>query len=154
MIQAGKFENRRSVWKLLAREMAILFQKIHLEEGRVLIPLPISKKRRRERGFNQSAIIAKHLSRQFQIPCYENILHKTKHNTAQFSLSLGERKKNPVGCYEVQNRELIKEKTIILIDDVFTTGSTVNECAKVLKGGGAFRVIALTVARVGLKSNE
>lgn len=148
LIKVGKYGKRRSVWKLLAKEMVTFLQKINLNNDAVIIPVPISKKRYADRGFNQSAITAKMISQKFNLPYFPRVLKKIKNNHSQVELNQNDRKTNPLDCYRVKaKKNIIQDKTILLVDDVFTTGSTVNECSRVLKESGAFKVIVLTVAK-------
>lgn len=110
----------------------------------VFIPIPLSSKRLRERGFNQSELIAKYLSDTIII----NVLYKSKDTASQVSIKDREKRLNNIkNSFEIKNPELIKDKNIILIDDVSTTGATIAEAKKVLKEAGAKRVIGVVVAR-------
>lgn len=110
----------------------------------VFIPIPLSPKRLRGRGFNQSELIAKYLSDTI----ITNVLYKTKETVSQVSIKDREKRLNNLkGSFAVKNAELIKDKNIILIDDVSTTGTTIGEAKKVLKEAGAKRVIGMVVAR-------
>ena len=147
LILAGKFGGRRSVWTFLANEMYDLIKNSDNNSKPLIIPVPISRKRHRERGFNQAKLLATKLSALSNIPLNNNILIKIRNNQKQSQKSQLERKDNPKDCYQVVNQKEIMDKTILLLDDVFTTGSTANECSKVLKEGCAQKVIVLTVAK-------
>jgi ComF family protein len=110
-----------------------------------IIAVPISSKRLRERGYNQSDLIAKYLSRFAKIQYKKDILVKIKNNLRQSELNLNERKENVKDAYSIKNIEVIKGKKIILVDDIYTTGATLNECAKLLKGVGAQKIIGITL---------
>ena len=139
-----KFHNAKYLCVPFAEILAVLIKKYDLNAD-VIIAVPISRERLRDRGYNQSVLIATKVSEFTQIKYYENILIKTKNNLRQSELTLNERKENVKNAYSIKNIEKIKNKKIILIDDIFTTGSTLNECAKILKQNGAKEVIALTV---------
>ena len=114
----------------------------------IIIPDPIHKKRQKERGYNQSLLIAsKWEKEETRISVEDNILLKTKHTKPQSTLSREERIENAKQVYEIQNAEKIKEKDIILLDDIYTTGSTVRECAKILKENGARSIVVVTIAK-------
>ena len=113
----------------------------------IIIPVPIHKKRKNERGYNQSSLIAKELAVNLEIIYRENVLYKRINNTKQSTLSKKQRIKNVNNVYGIKNLQYIKEKNIILFDDIFTTGSTVNECAKLLKKNGANKILVLTLAK-------
>ncbi|MGB2762348.1 MAG: ComF family protein [Minisyncoccales bacterium] len=113
----------------------------------VLIPVPLDRKKMKMRGFNQSEEITKELSQSLKIPLVKHALIKIKETQSQTELSREQRKENIKGAFACENIEEIKNKKILLIDDVFTTGATMNECAKVLKSAGDSEVWAITVAR-------
>lgn len=132
----------------------------------ILIPIPLSKKRYRERGFNQAELICKELiklnseinlrsadakaladRRGVDFTLENNVLIKSQDTKHQAHIeNRSERLKNIMGSFTVKNEELIKGRNIILIDDVTTTGATLNEAKKTLKKAGAKKVIAFTVA--------
>ena len=113
-----------------------------------IIPVPLHPSRLREREFNQSAILASVIGERLGIPLLTDVLLRERYTRPQVELDMKERKKNVVGAFTVQNEELIVDKNIILVDDVYTTGSTVNECAKVLKKNGSGKVYVVTIARM------
>ena len=109
--------------------------------GRLIIPVPLHRSRERQRGFNQAELIASRLGR----PVAARVLRRRKNTPSQTGLSRNERKRNLAGAFEVRDRI---SGTVIVVDDVYTTGSTMNEIARTLKRAGADRVEILTVARV------
>ncbi len=111
----------------------------------LVVPVPLAKKRLYWRGFNQSEILGKVLAKHYALELDSQNLIRTKHKKPQAKLSEVARKSNIKGCYFWQGGDLEK-RNIILIDDVTTTGSTLNECAKVLKASGAGEVWGLVVA--------
>jgi len=113
----------------------------------ILIPVPLEKRKLKKRGFNQAEEIAKELSKNFKIPVFNNTLIKTKSTPAQVELEKTKRQENIKGVFSCQKIELIKNKKILLIDDVFTTGATLEECARILKEAGAKEVWGMVVAR-------
>jgi len=114
----------------------------------LIIPIPLSKKRHRERGFNQSELIGRFLSDKMSIRTVNNVLYKTKETISQVEIKDREKRlKNLEGAFEVKNAEIIKNKNIILIDDITTTGATLNEAKRILKAAGAKKVIGLVVAK-------
>ncbi|MCH7605018.1 ComF family protein [Patescibacteria group bacterium] len=115
--------------------------------GYILIPIPLHKKRLRWRGFNQAEKIAKQLSNILMMPLYSNILVKTKHTAPQTGLSEEERETSVEGTFAVQKPDLVTNKKILLVDDVYTTGSTMEEATKMLKRAGAIQVFGVVVAR-------
>ncbi len=121
----------------------------------IIVPVPLSKKRLRERGFNQSELIAEHLSDKINadggkmsVRAAAGVLRKIKDTPSQVSIKdKEERLKNLAGSFGVKNPDLIKDKNIIVIDDVTTTGATLKEARAALKESGAKRVIAIAAAR-------
>lgn len=116
-------------------------------EGKILIPIPLSRKKLKNRGFNQAEEIAKKLSEKLKIPILTNGLIKTKENLPQMELSGKERQENIKGAFEVIKKEEIQGKKILLVDDVYTTGATMEEAARVLKEAGAKEVFGVVIAR-------
>ena len=112
----------------------------------LLIPAPLHPQRLRERGFNQALLLVKELSRRTGIPYRKTILQKKKPTIPQVNLSGTEREKGLRGAFQVIGKEELLGKSVLLVDDVYTTGATVNECSKVLLRGGAERVNVLTLA--------
>jgi ComF family protein len=112
----------------------------------LLIPIPLYKSRRRTRGFNQADIIAKYIGEHLTLPVANNILHKTKKTQSQVDLSQDERRQNIVGSFTVVNTDPIKNKTVILVDDIKTTGATLETAACVLDAAGAKKIWAITIA--------
>lgn len=113
----------------------------------IIIPVPISKKRNKQRGYNQSLLIARELSKRLNINLENNCLIKQKNIIEQSKLNKEQRQKNIQGVYDLVNKEKIENKTILLVDDIFTTGSTVNECSKVLKNSNSKYIGILTIAK-------
>ena len=119
-----------------------------LKNYAIIIPVPISKKRKQQRGYNQSELIAKKLANSLEnVKCITNVLYKKINTKPQSILNKEERKSNIKGAYEVRNKQIIVNKNILLLDDIFTTGNTVQECSKVLKEAGAKNVDILTLAK-------
>jgi len=115
--------------------------------GFILIPVPLEKRKLKLRGFNQAEEIAKELSIFLKIPLMNDVLIKIKETPPQVELSEKEREENIKGVFLVKNREKIAGQKILLIDDIYTTGSTMEECAKVLKEAGAKKVWGVAIAR-------
>jgi len=135
-------------WRLLTRNVAI--NKWSARDKRpLLVPVPLHWWRERRRGFNQSELIAKGLSGAIGLQVSTNSLTRKKNTRPQQELTRLERASNLTGAFEA-NVAAVEGKSIILVDDVCTTGATLIECAQVLRNVGAINVIALTLARVEL----
>ena len=111
-----------------------------------VVPVPLHKTRRRFRGFNQSEILASSIAEKLKLTQKNLLLQRSKNTSPQTSLNRKERKQNIVGAITAEQKDYLKGKNILLIDDIATTGSTLNECAKVLKSHGAKAVWALVLA--------
>ena len=113
----------------------------------IILPVPIHKKRKQMRGYNQSELIAKEIAKNMNMEYSNRVLIKMVNTVPQSSLNQTQRMSNVMGIYKVINSQIIDQKRILLIDDIFTTGSTVNECAKILKQNGAKTIDVLTIAK-------
>lgn len=113
-----------------------------------IIPVPLHPKRLREREFNQSLLLARELSHATGIPLQIDTLQRVHWTRPQIGLNGDERRKNVRKAFEVKHPQQVQDRNILLVDDVFTTGATVNECARVLKRAGAKTVNVLTLARM------
>ena len=107
-----------------------------LKKYDIMIIVPLSSKRKRLRGYNQSQLIAEIISNILQIKIQNKILFKTKNILPQSTLNKEQRKNNIKGAFKAKNIEKIKNKKILLIDDIYTTGSTLNECSRTLVKNG------------------
>ena len=116
----------------------------------LLIPIPLHKRKRRQRGFNQSELLAKAVAFHFSLSFHPEILIRIKNNPPQAKINnFIEREKNIKDIFQISisSLDLIKNKWIILIDDVYTSGATMQEAAKILKKNGAKKVIGLVLAK-------
>jgi len=128
---------------LVIKHISFDFQKFDF-----ITPIPLHPKRLQKRGYNQAAELGLSLSRKMPLPFFDNVLLKTRNTKPQMSLvDTNERKKNMKGVFKINKRINITGKTIILVDDVSTTGATIFEAAKVLKENGAKSVWGLVLAR-------
>lgn len=141
-LQRFKFRDETGLAVPLARQM-----KKNLDASMsfdCIVPVPISRERLRERGYNQSALLAQALSEQTGIPCFQR-LEKTVHNQTQHRLSAKEREKNVRGVYRAEDCTGLR---ILLVDDIVTTGATVRECSRMLYAAGAVHVGVVCCALV------
>lgn len=114
-----------------------------------LVPVPLHPARQAERGFNQSSLLARRLSRRWGIPVAEGLLRRVRVTRSQTELSAAERAANVRGAFAVRRPSAVAGLHVLLIDDIFTTGATVSECCRVLLDAGARAAGVFTVARVG-----
>jgi ComF family protein len=134
----------------IARTMARYMAPLVLEEGgeRLLVPVPLHRWRLWGRGFNQSALVARELSRRLAIDADPMALQRTRRTPPLKGMSPRQRRKTVAGAFRVRSKEAVAGKTIILVDDVLTTGSTAEACARALKRAGAARIELVSWARV------
>lgn len=113
-----------------------------------LIPVPLHARKLRERGYNQSLVLAQTVAQKSGIVLFNQALKRIRYTRPQAQLNADDRAKNVLNAFCLQKNSSLADKTVILVDDVLTTGNTLNECARVCKSSGARQVYALTVARV------
>ena len=146
LIYDFKYHYVRALAPFLTRFLAN-YLKNHELDMDVLVPVPLHEHRLRERGYNQSALLANELSRITTIPVIEGVLIRTVDTSPQArTANINIRRKNVARAFSCNSKEL-KDKQILLIDDVCTTGATLNACAIALKKAGAASVWGLTIAR-------
>ena len=113
------------------------------------IPVPLHPKKLRERGFNQSLLLARHVARRLHTDLDFLSLRRERYTIPQTGLGKEDRRKNVRGAFRVKGPEALKGKRVLLVDDVATTGNTLNECALVLRRSGCKEVLCLVLARTG-----
>ncbi len=149
LIHELKYQNKRSIGILLGEVIGQLIKNDpDFSAADILVPVPLHKIRLRERGYNQSELIAKGVSNATGIKVIKNLLVRTRNTETQTKLNLEERKENVKDAFFVNGKykSFVIDKKVIIVDDVITTGSTINECAKALAQAGASKVFALSVA--------
>lgn len=143
-----KFNNKSYLYKTIVNfvlKNEKFFQ--NLKSYDTIVPVPISKKRRKERGYNQSELIGKEIAKNLSIKYNKKSLLKVKNIIEQSKLNKEEREKNIQGVYKLVNEQTLNNKKILLIDDIYTTGSTVNECCKILRQAQPETIGVLTIAK-------
>jgi competence protein ComFC len=144
-----KYFGRASYYRTFAIIIANNFKKITDIHGfDIIIGVPLHKRRERNRGYNQASLISKELGRILNIPDKSRLLIRDKYTKTQSLLHKNERYFNVKDAFRVTNENEVKDRSILLIDDVLTTGYTLNECSKVLKKAGAKKVYAVVIAAV------
>jgi len=129
---------------ILSSELKNLFS---AKENWLIIPVPLQKTKFNERGFNQAELLAKEIANQIEIPFERDVLIKIKNTPSQTTLTEKERQENIKGVFLIKDTNIIKNKNIILIDDVTTTGATLEESAKILKEAGAKLIWGFVLAK-------
>ncbi len=149
-----KYNNKKYNAKCLASFMADCFNATSLYAD-VIIPVPLCESRLKQRKYNQAEVLANEVSKHLNKKLLTNILFRVKETPSQTNLDFMERKKNLKDAFKVKgSKKPIKDKFVLLIDDVFTTGATTTECAKALKKAGAKVVYVLTASHTVLKDKE
>lgn len=150
LIQQLKFNEKLAHARLLGGLIAEseCVKKIAEFEDVCILPVPLHKKRLRQRGFNQSIELARALSKKTGWPMVFNSVQRVRETSAQTGLDAKARRKNIRGAFEVI--EALPQKHVVIVDDVVTTGSTANELARVLKKAGVEKVVVLSLARAPL----
>ncbi|MCD6595917.1 ComF family protein [bacterium] len=146
IVDIGKFFGAK-IGEIIARER-------HFKHYDIFIPVPLHKKRHRERRYNQAKVLADSASKICGKPVAENIIKRIVHTQSQTKLSPSQRRKNVAGAFEVVNRDKITGKNVIIIDDVVTTGATTEEIARILKLSGAKNICTVCIAHPESKDSK
>lgn len=144
-----KFNDKAYLYKTFSK-IIIKNEKIcgFLKKYDIIIPVPIHKKRMKIRGYNQSDLIVKEITKKIDdIRLENNVLLKIQNTKPQSTLNKLERNENAKNAYMVKNVDKVKNKSVLLFDDIFTTGNTVNECSRLLKLSGAKDIGIITLAK-------
>ena len=148
-IHTFKYSGRGDLARPLTRFMALeLDPPFFPPQTELILPVPLHWRRLRERGFNQALVLARELFADHKDRISFDLLVRTRWTEPQINFSGAERRRNVRHAFAVTDPGKIKGKSVMLVDDVFTTGATANECARVLKKAGAETVLVLTLARV------
>ena len=141
-----KFGRRRSYAACYGRQLAMKLQNTDFHQPDVLVWVPISRRRRMVRGFDQVALLAAIVAKELGIPALP-VLKKIRHTPPQSSLrAAAERRANILGAYRVVQPETVRDQQVLLLDDIITTGATVSECARMLTMAGAVRITCAAIA--------
>ena len=140
-----KYRRNIGVGESFAVEMAKFFRTLQWSVD-IFIPVPLGKNRLKERGYNQVALVARPLAYEIGIEYSPRALWKARETRSQVGLSISKRRENVRNAYQA-NPKVVKRKSVILMDDVATTGSTILSCTDALLSAGAREVYAITIAR-------
>lgn len=142
-----RFHLRRPLALLTARQLGGFVAESNAD---LVAPVPLHPRRLRQRGFNQSLLLAEILQKEWQLPLQRQLLQRTRYTTSQTELSAEQRAINLRGAFSVPDSTVLINKRVLLVDDVFTTGATLTECSRCLLQAGAAAVLCVTVARAPL----
>jgi ComF family protein len=140
-----KYNTRKAVAAILGQILAEAYQRYDLSAD-VIVPVPLHPARLRERGYNQSELLARNVGRILSLPINTTTLQRVRQTKSQMELGAEERYRNVVGAFICRDNALAGQR-VLLIDDVSTTGSTLDACADALKQGGVSSVWGLTLAK-------
>jgi len=151
IIEAYKYELLKDLSNLIAALIFLYLEKSSLldfllQENFLCLPVPISRRKKYFRGFNQSALLAQKIAQKLNFEFSEEILEQIKPAKDQTKLNFEERKENVKGIFKVLEKEKVKGKNIILFDDVYTSGATLQEIARILKEAGVKKIIGIAFA--------
>lgn len=148
LIQKVKFGKRSWYLQAVASALKRLESTLDFSSYQLIVPVPIDSKRAREREFNQSVLLARILKKEQKINApIKSVIRKIRNTKPQSALHRDERLHNLAGVFQMKRNAKVYGKKILLVDDVITTGATLNECAKCLTDAGARRVDVLSLAR-------
>lgn len=140
-----KYDNNLPLADTLCRFLISLFAEQNWQID-LICPVPLSQQRLRQRGYNQSALLAQILSWAVSIPCSKKALYRIRETRSQVGLNALQRRENVRGAFRAIPT-IVQNKTVLLVDDIATTSATLSACAEALKSAGASQVYALTLAR-------
>mgnify|MGYP005756571623 CR=1 FL=1 len=148
LILQYKFNDKAYLYKTFC-EFIVKNKKVFdfIKKYDIIIPVPIHKKRLKTRGYNQSELIAKELTKRTKLIFLKDVLVKKINNNAQSTLNKKEREENAKNVYKLINSEKIKNKDVLIFDDIYTTGATINSCIKELENVGVKNIGILTLAK-------
>ncbi|MBB6216407.1 ComF family protein [Anaerosolibacter carboniphilus] len=141
-----KYHNKRYLAYHMAEMMTARFMKLEWEKPDVIVPIPLHPKKEKERGFNQSALIAKYIGESLDIPVEYRSVLRTKETETQNRLNREERKENLKNAFQIIKSQKFTDKKVLILDDIYTTGSTMDACAKELCKMKPKEIIFMTFA--------
>ncbi|MDD3887998.1 MAG: phosphoribosyltransferase family protein [Patescibacteria group bacterium] len=140
-------ELAKPLGNILISGLRMTLFKDKIDNDYIILPIPLHKKKFRERGFNQAELLGLEVAKYFKLACLNNVIIRIKNTKSQMSLNPIYRRKNIKGAFVCNKPEFIKDKKIILVDDVCTTSSTLEECAKAIYDYGPREIWGLVLAR-------
>lgn len=147
-----KFYDRTDLAASFALMLSTRLRKLNLTDFQAIVPVPLSRERLKQRGYNQSELIAKLVAKDFGVPCISSALIRKKNTQQQATLHKGQRSKNVRGAFALQDADALRGMRVLLVDDIFTTGATMREAAKMLSASEA-SVIACAIAKTTVEKD-
>lgn len=152
-LHSYKFYGRTDLAASFALMLITQLRRLNLTDFQAVVPMPLSKDRLKQRGFNQSELIAKLVAKDFDVPCISNALIRKRDTKQQATLHKGQRSKNVRGAFALQDADALCGMRILLVDDIFTSGATMREAAKTLSVS-ASSVIACAIAKTDIEKDR
>jgi len=147
LVHMLKYEGRTLAGRVLGHNLGLALERSGIVAARaVVVPVPLHASRRRERGYNQSLLIARAVAKALQLPVEGGVLRRVRITSTQTALDLAGRAVNVQGAFDVRRHGSLAEKSVLLVDDVVTTGATANACAEALTHAGAREVVVAAAA--------
>jgi len=148
LIHLFKYQNKTSLRKVFSIIIDTFIENHGIDVGRfdIVVPVPLHPARLRERGYNQSELLSESLAEKYRRPLMASKLLRQRHTPNQALLGKKERWTNIRSAFTIKDRAFFKKKSVLLVDDLLTTGATVSEAARILKDAGAKEVSALTLS--------
>lgn len=143
LIYALKYRNKKEIGVLLGKMFALENERIQAD---IILPVPLHRKREKERGYNQSKLFSEGISEIWEVPLEDELLIRTQYTVTQTGKSKEERGINMSGVFAVSDPERLKGKSVILTDDVMTTGATLESCLETIVEAGCKQVYIITIA--------
>ena len=149
-----KYNDKQHMYKLFGKLMIESIIENDLEYLDVVVPIPLHKDRERKRGFNQAELIARYISVHLKLELDTKNLTRETHTKAQNKLDSSQRRRNISGAFNLKDKQAFLSKKVLLIDDIYTTGSTVDECSRLLLEHGADKIFVSTLAVTPSKNRD
>ncbi|NOX38284.1 MAG: ComF family protein [Calditrichaeota bacterium] len=149
LIHSVKYDHRprlgAQIGEWVARQL-VVNDAIHIPEPALLVAVPLHSVRVKERGYNQSECIARGISRILQLPWRSDLLKRIRYTRSQTRLNRSQRRQNVANAFTLSSPDLNAFRSVVLVDDLVTTGATMNECARTLKQAGVQHILGMAVA--------
>jgi ComF family protein len=146
-IHALKYEKKFPIGIFLGKVLGSEFKKQEINwKFDLIIPIPLHQLKKAERSYNQSYFISKGVGKILNAKVSDRVVKRIKYTESQTTMNLNEREENITGAFKVSQKKAIREKSILLLDDVITTGATISECGRILLEAGATKIFAASIA--------
>jgi len=152
-LHSYKFYGRTDLAASFSLMLTTQLRRLNLTDFHAVIPIPLSRERLKQRGFNQSELIAKLVAKEFDVPCISDALIRRRDTKQQAALHKGQRSKNVRGAFDLQDADALRSMRVLLVDDIFTSGATMREAAKTLSASVS-SVVACAIAKTSIEKDQ